>query len=126
MRESLTHRGMGTLGAAALAVGLRAAARQRTRVMASERRQRAILDALEEGVVLIERDGVIAAANPSARRLIGRALRTGTDELPYTALRPDGTEIPAHERPAQVAARTGVPLSGVELGLRRPDGTVLW
>jgi PAS domain S-box-containing protein len=126
MRESLTHRGIGAIGAAALTVGLRAAARQRTQVMASERRQRAILDALEEGVVLIDRHGAVVSANPSAHRLLGDALVTGTPGPPFAAIQPDGREIATDERPARVAARTGDALSGIELGLRRPDGSVLW
>jgi signal transduction histidine kinase len=117
---------MGALGAAALAAGVRAAARQRARVIASERRQRAILDALEEGVVLLGRDGAVTSANPSARRVLDHAVATGSTEPPFVAIDLDGREITPSERPAHVAARTGRPLSGVELGLRRPDGSVLW
>jgi signal transduction histidine kinase len=126
MRESLTHRGIGVLGAAALAVGLRAAARQRARVMTSERRQRAILDALEEGVLLVERDGTVASANPSAQRLLDGGMLEGRSDMPFTAVRPDGSVLSDDERPARVAARTGEPLTGIELGLRRPDESMLW
>jgi signal transduction histidine kinase len=126
MRESLTQRGMGALGAAAVATGLAAAARQRARVMASERRQRAILDALEAGVVLVDRAGRMVSANPAARRLLAGGLVPGSTRPPFTAIEIDGREIPPEQRPARVAAVTGRRRSGVEIGLRRPDESVLW
>src|SRR4051794_2069205 len=113
--------------ATALVAGSAATERQRTALVASDRRQRAILDALEEGVVLLGRDGRLEEANPSARRLLGGGgLAMDGFESPFAAFDPDGRAISPGDRPAAVAARTGRRLSGVELSLRRSDDSVIW
>ena len=76
--------------------------------------------------MLIDRDGTVASANPSAERLLEGGLRTGGTEMPFTAIRSDGSVLADDERPARMAARTGEPVTGLVLGLRRPDESVLW
>jgi signal transduction histidine kinase len=134
MRGSLTpssralaqrgERGLVALMGCALALGWRAAARQRRQLEATKWRLQAVLDALQEGVVLVGRDQVIEACNPSARRLTGVRLLGAS--APLVALRADGSEMPACERPSHVAAQTGEAVSGVEMGVLRPDGSVAW
>jgi signal transduction histidine kinase len=112
----------------ACVINWRESERQREAVRASEHRQRTLLDALEEGVVLIGRDGSILEANPSARRLLG--IETGDGRVHsrdprWTPLRADGTPMAVEERPTNVTATTGRSLSGVEIGVRLADG-VRW
>jgi PAS domain S-box-containing protein len=109
----------------ACVINWRESERQREAVRESEHRQRTLLDALEEGVVLIDRAGTIVEANPSARRLLG--IGTGDGRLHsrdprWMPLRPDGTPMAVHERPTFVTATTGRSISGVEIGLRLADG----
>ena len=112
----------------ACVINWRESERQREAVRESEHRQRSLLEALEEGVVLIDRQGRIAEANPSARRLLGIATGDGplqARDPRWTLLRADGTPLPDQERPAHVTATTGRSLSGVELGIRQA-GEVRW
>jgi signal transduction histidine kinase len=112
--------------AGALVVGWRATERQRGQLVASDRRQRAIFDALEEGVLLIGRDGTMESANPAAQRLLEGGLELREFALPFVVRDQEGNEVPSTERPAALAARTGRPLSGIELSIHRDDDTVLW
>jgi PAS domain-containing protein len=45
---------------------------------------------------------------------------------PGSFLRPDGNILPPGEHPVTLALRTGERQSDVELGMRRPDGTLVW
>jgi signal transduction histidine kinase len=112
----------------ACVINWRESERQRKAVRESEHRQRSLLDALEEGVLLVGRDGSILEANPSARSLLGIGNDDGrihTRDPRWTPLRPDGTPMAVEERPTYVTATTGRSLSGVELGVRLADG-VRW
>jgi signal transduction histidine kinase len=119
---------------AAIAVALlskwRVRERQSRALADAERRQRGIFDALDEGVLVVDRDGSVIDANPSARRLLGaalpeRAARDGFD-APWTAVLSDGRELRRDERPVRVAARTGRSVLDLEVELRRPEGPPIW
>jgi len=121
------------LGIAALALALacaglwRANRRLRRRALDAERRQRELVEGLEDGLVLIDREERIAFANPSARRILGELpehLHLARREwMPPDAEGPAATD---EESPAAITARTGRPCSGQEVWLRRADGTLRW
>ena len=96
----------------------------------SEERGRAIVAALEEGIVLRGSDGTIRFANASAERLLGvTANAIATDALrrgQWETIREDGSTYTASEQPPTRALREGRAFSGEVVGLRRPDGTTLW
>jgi len=101
--------------------------RLRRRVLEAERRQRELVDGLEDGVVLIDRQDRISFANPSARRVLGEV----PDHLDlarreWTPPDPEGRPAADEESPVVITARTGRPCSGQEVWLRRPDGTLRW
>ncbi|HTT86124.1 MAG TPA: PAS domain S-box protein, partial [Acidimicrobiales bacterium] len=52
--------------------------------MAIERRHAAAVAALDEGVVVLDRDGQVAAANDSATRILGRRLGQGQGDAIFT------------------------------------------
>ena len=97
----------------------------RGKVAASELRYRTLLDALEEGVVLIAPDGAILTTNPSAQRILDLP-ETGATVMDWHPLDNDGKPLPDERRPHVITRRTGAPCTGVEIGLRRADGGITW
>ncbi len=99
----------------------------------SAERSRAIIDALDEGIVLHEADGTISGCNASACRILGlpeeqilgRTLRTIGDRT-WRAVRENGTPFEIESHPAAITLLTGQPCSQVVMGIERPDGTRAW
>jgi PAS domain S-box-containing protein len=97
-------------------------------------RSRAIIDALEEGIVLHEADGTISGCNASACRILGlpeeqilgRTLRTIGGGRSLRAIRENGTPFETESHPAAITLLTGQPCSHVVMGVERPDGTRVW
>ena len=94
-----------------------------------EQRNRVVLEALSEGVLLYDAAGAIVAANGAAHRILGlfldgQGLTPGEtlDILGTLAISADGMPIPRAEQPAQIARTTGKPVLDVVIGLRRPKG----
>jgi PAS domain S-box-containing protein len=97
----------------------------------TERQLRALLDALQVGVVGHAPNGNVTLCNQAAvellglqgRKFLGQNARTGN----WTALREDGSPFPLDELPAHVALRTGKPVRNVVIGVRRPsNGERAW
>jgi PAS domain S-box-containing protein len=91
---------------------------------------RSLVDTLDEGVVMVARDGSLAASNPSAGRILGMdpaaILRPNGSDPAWMLVGAEGDPLPDAERPLRHTARTGEPRLGVPLGLRRADGAVRW
>jgi len=88
--------------------------------------QRAILDSLQDGVVVYDEDERIVFFNPAAQEILGvtrEELRAG--RRTWEPLAADGSALPADERPVAITASTGRPCLGVDVGIRRADG-VRW
>jgi PAS domain S-box-containing protein len=84
-----------------------------------------ILDALQDGVVVYDEQERIVYCNPAAMAILG----VGEDELAtgrrtWEPLGTDGLPLPADRRPVAITAATGEPCRGVDVGLRRADGSV--
>jgi len=96
----------------------------------AEARGRAILASLAEGVVFHGPDGAASSANEAALALLRLSMEELRGRAPLPAgwgvVRSDGGGFPAEEYPINVALRTGLPQRDVELGIRRPDGTLVW
>lgn len=91
----------------------------------------AVLDALREGVFLVDSAGNFEFTNAAARSLLG------TDGGPVRGLhreravalplyRHDGERISADDNPIAWIRRTGLPLGGEVVGLDRPNGERAW
>jgi diguanylate cyclase (GGDEF)-like protein/PAS domain S-box-containing protein len=97
---------------------------------ALERRYAAAVAALEEGVIVIGRDGRVCAANESAIAMLGRRLEQGLGDAVFTgggaAMSGDGRLIPAAELPIAVALRRNEVCSNVVLGVRDDDDVDQW
>jgi two-component system, cell cycle sensor histidine kinase and response regulator CckA len=84
-----------------------------------------LLHALDVGVVVQDRQLRIVYANPKATALLGITTdeittRTTLDER-WDVITPEGTPVLDHAHPGPRALRTGEPVTGVVLGVRRSD-----
>jgi diguanylate cyclase (GGDEF)-like protein/PAS domain S-box-containing protein len=86
-----------------------------------------ILQTAPDGIVIMDKDGQITYANPSAERLLGLSFsdlsgrRFNAPEWKITAL--DGSPFPDEELPFIRVMRTGQPVMNVEHAILQPDGS---
>ncbi len=109
----------------------------RTRRKAAEREQQAsrerlvrIFDAVNSGLVLQSAGGGIEECNSAAERILGLTRdqimgRTSFDPR-WQALNEDGSPCPPEQHPAVVTLRTGEPVRGFLMDVRRADGKRAW
>ncbi|HUY22620.1 MAG TPA: EAL domain-containing protein [Acidimicrobiales bacterium] len=97
---------------------------------ALERRYAAAVAALEEGVVVIDREGTVAAANDSATRILGDRLRNGRGDDIFTggnpAQREDGTPFPPEALPLAASLARHAATTNVVIGVRDDEGNDQW
>jgi PAS domain S-box-containing protein len=100
---------------------------------ASERNReafRSLVESLEEGVLMVDAQGRLVTANPSARRILGmdpaRLIARNASDPDWAWIGDDGAVVEDGARPLRVTGVTGEPQAAVPLGLRRADGTTLW
>lgn len=98
-------------------------------LFASRERLHHVLDALTEGVVVLEPGGCVQFINRACERLLGapreRILGAPPDRRPWETRRLDGTPVAPDELPGIVAMREDRPLKNVRVLIVRPDGTEL-
>ncbi|MFL5839156.1 MAG: EAL domain-containing protein [Thermoleophilaceae bacterium] len=96
----------------------------------SEARHTVVLDALQEGVLMVDRLGRVLAANPAAQHILdphGAGLVGNTMADPgWQAVHEDGSPMELEDFPISVTLATGHPRSNEIIGLSRPDGTHTW
>ncbi|MFI6366865.1 diguanylate cyclase domain-containing protein [Nocardia sp. NPDC050630] len=91
-----------------------------------------VVSQLEEGVVVIDRNGRIESANPAAVRIFGTDERTGEligatiDELPLILLDANAQPLPASRHPVARTLATGETITGYVFGVDRQDGQRRW
>ncbi|HET9575439.1 MAG TPA: PAS domain S-box protein, partial [Nitrospira sp.] len=101
-----------------------------TKLRESEIRYRSVVNALDEGVVVIDEEGVVRTGNASAERILGLSSeeltgRSLLDEHWHT-IHEDGSPFVFEEYPATITLRTGQPCASVVMGVYRPDGKLRW
>ena len=100
-------------------------------------RYRTIVETVEAGVLVVDRDLRVVTANPVARALLGLAAETpagdgAPDGAPdgaserWPVLDADGVRVPPEGLPEREVLRTGRPVRGVIQGIVAPDGPVRW
>ncbi len=99
-------------------------------LLKSKVRFQSLFETMNEGVVVIDPDGQIVQANPSAERILG-LVRSEIMKRNYTApdwkvLRPDGTEMPPEEMAGPRAMKDRQPIKGMVMGVEHPDGVIAW
>jgi two-component system cell cycle sensor histidine kinase/response regulator CckA len=97
---------------------------------ATEERQRLILEALHDGIVIQDDSGAITSFNGRATEILGlsdeQLLGRTSVDLAYRTIREDGNEFPGEQHPAMVSLRTGQPTRDVVMGIRRSASEVRW
>ncbi len=116
------------LALAAREIGRRVSSEQALRD--SEASARSVLAALAEGIVVQDQAGRILSCNASAERILGLTAdqligRTSLDPR-WRTVREDGAPLPGDAHPAMLALRTGQPVTGVVLGVHKPDDRLNW
>jgi PAS domain S-box-containing protein len=93
-----------------------------------ESRTRAVLDAMDEGMLLIARDGTVLTANQSAARILGVEQLTGMQisTIGRRVVTEEGVPYPPEELPARTTLRTGEPIVRAVLGVVAENGEVTW
>lgn len=90
---------------------------------------RAVIAAMSEGVVVSIRATGEVISNAAAERILGLTpLQLRFGEAPpegWALLEPDGV-TPIAEHPARSVLRTGEPIHGRAVAIRRPDGSMTW
>jgi len=105
--------------------------RQQAAALATARRHHdQVINALQEGVLLINRQGMILASNPAAARILGIengvvAGRTTFDPQ-WQIIHEDGSAWPREDFPSNRVFRSGVAERNIVLGTIKPDGTLAW
>ncbi len=96
----------------------------------SEEQYRSLVAALDEGIVLMDKNGALVAANSSAERILGlteEQIRARNMLGPnWTAVHEDGSPFDIAEYPIAVTLKTGQSLLNVVMGVLRPDGQLAW
>lgn len=91
---------------------------------------RSLVELLDEGVVVVRRDGAVKYINPAALRVFGLETKEATAFSKHTvALRwydADGTPLSLNQLPLIQTFRTGMPFSRQVLGTDLPTGERRW
>jgi hypothetical protein len=107
-----------------------AARRAEQELYEGEQRFRAVVASLSEGITLQDAKGVLRLTNKSAERHLGLSFdqmagRTSFDPR-WRAVGEDGQPLAGQDHPAMLALRTRQPITGLVMGIHRPDGTLVW
>jgi len=96
----------------------------------SEDRQRALLESLREGVILIASDGTVLSWNQAAMHLTDfsadQMLGKNAHDISWPLFRPDGAPCPREEMPHELTLASGKPLRGRLYLFERSDGQRRW
>lgn len=96
----------------------------------SEERYRSVVNAMGEGIMVYDREGVVIASNKSAESILGISddYRKGKLNFDYkfVAIHEDGTSFPADQYPFKITQQTGRSLQGIVMGIYKPDGILTW
>lgn len=95
-----------------------------------ESRYQAVLNAMNEGLVIHGADGTIIACNSNAEKILGltRSQLEGKTFInnAWNAIHEDGSDFPGDEHPSVVTLKSSEPMRDVVMGLRKTEGKVTW
>jgi diguanylate cyclase (GGDEF)-like protein/PAS domain S-box-containing protein len=96
----------------------------------SEERNRGVVHALEEGLLIYGADGRVLSCNAAAMRILGcgeeELLYRAAGEWPVRILLEDGTPLAAEALPSQRALQSRLAQRDVIFRIVRPDGSEVW
>jgi len=89
-----------------------------------------IFNSMSEGVVLIDSNGYIVKANPSAEKILGLKISDiegqKYDAPDWCIIRPDGTPMSFSEMPGPRAMKEKQAVKNIEMGLVKHDHSITW
>jgi diguanylate cyclase (GGDEF)-like protein/PAS domain S-box-containing protein len=99
-----------------------------TALRCAQRHYATVVDALDEGVVVVGATGLFESANPAALRILGtsEADLIGTAPTEWPLFDDAGGLLPPHARPSKFSQRTGKPQTARLVRTRRGDGHSVW
>lgn len=96
----------------------------------AEKKYATLLNTLPDGVVMLDASGRVAACNKKGAELLGLDendyLGKQVASKSWAAIKEDGSEFPETEFPAIVSLQTGFPQRNVKMGIRKPNGMLVW
>ena len=96
----------------------------------SEARYHGVVEAMAEGVSLLDRNAALVAWNKAAESILGLTgdqLRGISDYDPsWRIIHEDGSPFPPAEYPSFTVLRTGLPQYGIVMGIHKPNGVLTW
>jgi len=96
----------------------------------SEERNRGVVQALEEGLLVYGDDGRAVSCNAAAARILGlseeQLIGVHAGQWPIGMTYEDGSPLTVDNTPSRRAFQTGVPQRDVVLRFERPDGEEAW
>ncbi|HEX5972171.1 MAG TPA: PAS domain S-box protein [Gemmatimonadaceae bacterium] len=94
----------------------------------SESRTRAVLDAMQEGMILVARSGRIQGWNPSALQILG--VKEGDEghlqSVARRMINESGEPREEAQLPSRITLETGRSLTNEVVGIRRDEGEIRW
>lgn len=118
------------VGTAAVVRDITEQKRAEAELSQSEERYRSVVEALHDGIRIVDREGRTIGMNASALRILQteeQSLRNArTAERTSLLIHEDGSPYRPEEIPTEVVLRTGRPISGAILGYVKPGGEVRW
>lgn len=117
--------------------GTRVLLAERTRRIELERQlaetnalYRAVVSAMNEGVIVRTVRGDVIVSNEAARNIVGvsesKIRSQGPDDTRWTILDTNGKPLPTNLRPTMLALTTGQPQVQKLVGIQRPNGEIRW
>lgn len=99
-------------------------------LLTSEAEIRTVFQAMQEGVIVQNAEGVITESNLAAQEIFGIDLEVVPGardvELKWQAIDKDGTIFPPKERPIAKVFETGEIQENIGMGIKRTDGSIVW
>jgi PAS domain S-box-containing protein len=99
-------------------------------VRVSEKKLKALFEALPVGVTMFEADGTISAANSISEEYLGISVdehkSRGLDSKEWRIVDKDFNTMSVEQYPASIALATDQTVVGVEMGIYRPQGDLVW
>ncbi len=96
----------------------------------AERQMEAVLTALGEGLLFLDRAGLILSCNDAAERILGhprdQMLGLTCPDPRWRFMRPDGSPWTKDTHPALLALATGEPQMGQMMGVHKASGELAW
>jgi PAS domain S-box-containing protein len=102
----------------------------RKKLVESEEQFRKLIENLDEGIILVNPDGVIVQHNHAAVKILGGSESTlsglEAQKFKYKTIHEDGSEFPTENHPAIITVKQGVSQNNVTMGIVNPQKTVTW